>query len=343
MSFTSIIDRFHHISGGHLHPEVIRIHSLAAIVFVLFCSTLAIAETPITSVSSERGKRAAIKPLHSRVLPSHVDPSSTESVDAFAQAAYVWAWPMVYLHNCRDALSRLPAAGRSAGAPVAPPNHLSMLTDVIAAGADLVACPNQDTAYGFALLDLRHEPVVLQIPDFGDRFWLIQIGDQRTEGFADIGRMHGTQSGFTMIVGPNWNGEVPPGIGNVLHSPTQLAYILPRVFVDDTDADRAAVAEVVSGLNVYPLSKYTGQTKRRDWSRTKWYPRVGSNSREQSRWVNPQTFFRSLRTVLDEVPPQHTPRNKKSSDRCSISIKSVKRCRIIGIPSPTAPTSAKTM
>ncbi|MFO1066029.1 MAG: DUF1214 domain-containing protein [Pirellulales bacterium] len=79
---------------------------------------------------------------------------------------------------------------------------------------------------------------------------------------------------------------------------------LPRVFVANSDADRATVAEAVSGLNVYPLSKYTGQTKRRDWSRTKWYPRVGSNTREQSRWVNPETFFKSLRAVLDEVPPQ---------------------------------------
>ena len=231
-------------------------------------------------------------------------PSSTvDDLRRAAQQAYVWGWPLVYVHNCRVALEKVPSPGRSGGMPVAPPNQLSMLTDYISPNQTIVPCPNQDVVYGYGILDLGLEPVVVQVPDFGDRFWVYQLGDHRTDGFAEVGKMYGTQPGLYLIVGPDWNGVKPEGIADVFHCPTRVGYCVPRVFLDDTVGDRQAVQPLVNQIMAYPLSRYDGRMKTTDWSKYRWLPQIGNTSGRGSRWVAPETFFDSLTEVLAEVPP----------------------------------------
>ena len=100
----------------------------------------------------------------------------------------------------------------SGGAPAAPLNRLSMITDYIAPDERLVACPNQDVVYGGGPLALDQSPVVIQVPDFGERFWVYQVVDARTDSFASLGKMYASQPGFYLFVGPDWRGNVPKGI-----------------------------------------------------------------------------------------------------------------------------------
>jgi hypothetical protein len=51
-----------------------------------------------------------------------------------------------------------------------------------------VACPNQDVVYGVGSLALDLSPVVIQVPDFGDRFWVYQIVDLRTDSFVQLAK-----------------------------------------------------------------------------------------------------------------------------------------------------------
>jgi hypothetical protein len=44
---------------------------------------------------------------------------------------------------------------------------------------------------------------VIQVPDFGDRFWVYQIVDLRSDSFVQLGKMYGTTPGFYLLVGPN--------------------------------------------------------------------------------------------------------------------------------------------
>ena len=119
-----------------------------------------------------------------------------------ARDAFFWAWPMVNVYNRRLTFKDLPQAGLMGGiVPVSPPNRLSMLTDYIEPQERLVACPNQDVVYGFGLLALDQSPIVVQVPDFGDRFWVYQVVDLRTDSFADFGKMYGTKPGFYLLVG----------------------------------------------------------------------------------------------------------------------------------------------
>ncbi len=210
---------------------------------------------------------------------------------------------MVNVHNRRVILEKLPAPGLMGGiVPVAPLNQLSMLRDYIDPGERLVACPNQDVVYGFGLLTLEQEPVVVQVPDFGERFWVYQVVDQRTDSFAQLGKLYGTKPGYYLLTGPDWAGTPPAGIAKVFRCKTKLGVIIPRVFMDDTAADRVAIQSAITGIVIYPLSKFTGRNQSKDWSKIPVFPSPAAGE-EETKWVIPESFFDELGTVLQEVPP----------------------------------------
>jgi len=230
------------------------------------------------------------------------EPFPLDEVRRTAHEAYVWGWALVYLHQCRASLERVPAPGRCGGIPVAPLNRLSMLTDIIHPRTAIVPCANQDVIYGFGMFDLADDAVVIQVPDFGDRFWLYQLGDHRTDAFAEVGRMHDTKPGCYLIVGPDWEGDVPAGIEAVFRCPTRYGYCLPRVHVDGSDDDRLAVLPAVNEIAAYPLAEFDGSRRIHDWSKFRWLPNLAG--RGQSReGVSPESFFAALPQVLADVPP----------------------------------------
>ena len=230
------------------------------------------------------------------------DPVGLDELRRTAREAYVWGWPLVYLHQCRAALERVPAPGRCGGIPVAPINRLAMLTDIIRPRTTVVPCANQDVIYGFGMFDLAEDAVVIQIPDFGDRFWLYQLGDHRTDAFARVGRMHGTQPGCYLVVGPDWKGTIPAGIAGVFRCPTRYGYCLPRVHVTGTEEDRQAALLAVNQIVAYPLAEFDGAPQTHDWSRSRWLPNLASRGRHQG-GVSPESFFEVLPEVLAAVPP----------------------------------------
>ena len=225
-----------------------------------------------------------------------------EYVRTVARDTYLWAWPMVNLYNRRLVYSQVPAIGMAGPVPVAPLNHLGMLTDYVVPEERIVACPNQDVVYGIGCVALDLSAVVVQVPDFEDRFWVYQIVDLRTDGFAELGKMYGTAPGFYLLVGPDWDGDVPNGINGVFRSPTNTGFVIPRVFRDDTAEDLAAVQAPVSHIMMYPVDEFDGVMKTMDWTTLPQYPSADGGA-EEVRWVHPETFFEVLHTALDDAPP----------------------------------------
>jgi hypothetical protein len=225
-----------------------------------------------------------------------------EYVATVGRFAYIWGWPLVNNLNRSLGMANAPAPGRLGGiAPVAPPGRISMLTDYIDAGERLVTCPNQDTVYGVGFQHVDTIPVVVQVPDFGNRFFVYQLSDARTNSFGRIGKQYGTKPGFYAIVGPNWKGTIPNGITEVMHAPTDLVAVFPRVFQDDTPEDKAAVQPLISQVVVYPLADFDGKMKTMDWKNTPSYPAPPSTG--ETKWVFPEKFFDQLAVVLKQVPP----------------------------------------
>ncbi len=220
-----------------------------------------------------------------------------------ARDAWFWAWPMVNIYNRRLANTKAPEQGLVGGVlPMSPFNRVTMLSDYIKPEQRAIACPNQDVVYGAGYMALDVSPVVIQVPDFGERFWVYQFSDLRTDSIAGLGAMYGTKPGFYLVVGPNWQGEVPKGIAQVIRARSDAAFIGPRVFQDDTPQDRQAVQEVIQGINVYPLAEYDGTMKRRDWRKLPIFPKRADGTGE-TRWVRPEVFFDQLPLVLDLAPP----------------------------------------
>jgi len=229
---------------------------------------------------------------------------TTAYVQTVARAAYVWGWALVNYANRHAAFSKVPEPGLLGGVVPIAHNAVAMLTNYMSADQRIIACSNQDVVYGIGFFDnLDKEPIVFQVPDFGDRFYVYALWDARTDEFSNIGKQYGTKPGFYMIVGPNWKGETPNGITAVLRSSTTMATAAPRVFMDDTPEDHAAVQPLLSQVVFYPLSRFDGQMKTMDWSKAPHFPAPKSRGPGETQWVNPETFFDELPAVMKSVPP----------------------------------------
>ena len=122
-----------------------------------------------------------------------------------------------------------------------------------------VITPNSDTPYCMGWMDLRDEPVVFTIPEIEkDRFYQVQLIDIYTHNFAYISTVAtGNIPGKYLITGPEWKGELPEGITEVIPSETQflLAIIRTQLFNPE---DLENVKNVQDGYNIQPLSAFLG-------------------------------------------------------------------------------------
>jgi hypothetical protein len=204
--------------------------------------------------------------------------------------------------NRRGAITQAPEPGRLGGVvPVAPRGRIGMLNDYVLPDQSFVACPNQDVAYGAGFFSLDEEPVVIQVPDFGDRFWVYALYDARTDQFGKLGKAYGSEPGFYLLVGPNWDGDVPEGITAVLRSSTELGFAAPRVFLNDTAEDRIAIQPVVNQISAYPLTEFDGEMKIKDWNDVPSFP--APEVEGENKWVMPEPFFDQLPGVMNAVSP----------------------------------------
>ncbi len=271
---------------------------LAALLERLGLRPRLIASSPPAPIKAAR----APGPIATGPAPgSRLTPDFVREIGRFA---YVWAWPLVNVFNRYRTQGWVKTQTWLVGgvAPVAPINRLGMLVDYNDPGQRFITCPSQDLIYGFGILDLGREPVIVQVPDFGKRFFVFQATDQRTDAYADIGSMYGTTPGFYLLVGPDWHGQAPPGVNATFRASTNIGTIIPRVFQDDDPADKAAVQPLLCQIMAYPLSAFDGTMKQKDWADILPLP-WKKLSNEEWRWVYPATFFDVLPKALDACPP----------------------------------------
>jgi hypothetical protein len=146
----------------------------AALVSALAVTTVQAQQVPIPTTATE--------------VPGPA--SGTAMTKAYVQMvgrmAYLWGWALVNSYNRRAAFAYVTSKngnvpGWNGGVlPMAPVSQLSMLNDYIKPEQTFVACPNQDVVYGAGFFALDKDPVVFQVPDFGDRFWVYALYDART-------------------------------------------------------------------------------------------------------------------------------------------------------------------
>ncbi|WJH39386.1 DUF1254 domain-containing protein [Aliirhizobium terrae] len=285
--------------------------SLGATAFAAFAARpvlpLAISTIPLVAASGETIAQTA--PAQGEItMPATGIMMHPGYARTIAQMAYVWGWPIVNMLNRKAKITQAPYPGLLGGIlPAAPRGHVGMLHDYIEPSETFVTCPNQDVVYGLGFFSLDEEPVVAQVPDFGDRFWVYALYDARTDQFGHIGKPYGTRPGHYLLVGPRWNGLKPNGITEIIRCPTSLANAIPRIFQDDTAEDRKAIQSVINQVVFYPLKDFTGEMKAIEWAKVKDIPVPQSSDPDggggETKWVVPEKFFDQFADAVAAADP----------------------------------------
>ena len=120
-----------------------------------------------------------------------------------------------------------------------------------------IVTPNSDTPYSMIWLDLRAEPMVISVPAVPkERYYSVQFIDGNTYNYGYIGsRATGTEPGNYLVVGPDWNGQTPPGIKKVFYSTTPFGLTVIRTQLFNAD-DMAGVQKVQSGYKAQAFSTF---------------------------------------------------------------------------------------
>lgn len=173
-----------------------------------------------------------------------IDPPQAK---ALAQEAYVFAYATVEHDKVLTAI-----------AAKLPFNRLYSEPRLFGPLDNKVVSPNNDTFYSRALLDLRNEPVVLEVPEIDRRYYSFQLVDMRTDNLDYVGtRATGNKAGRYLIAGPDWQGELPAGFSAMIRSASRLVFLLGRTEVKG-EADQKDAAKVLMGYALQPLSKVLG-------------------------------------------------------------------------------------
>ena len=166
--------------------------------------------------------------------------------------AFIYGFP--YIYNAKLRHDWVTQARDPAVVPYAAVNHFWHAARVMDATYRDGGCPNNDTLYSLAWLDLGGEPVILSHPDMADRYFTFELMGFSSDNFDYVGqRTTGSKAGHFAICGPGWHGDLPPGVQATLPAPTPWVLLLGRTLVDG-DADLANVHALQAQYRLTPLS-----------------------------------------------------------------------------------------
>jgi len=140
----------------------------------------------------------------------------------------------------------------------APINQIAFAFGLFTADMDVAevgaTVPMADMLYAQGWLDLSREPMIFDIPDFGDRYFTISLTDMWNLNTGYIGtRATGNQGGRYAVTWKGWKGSLPSGVTPVMASTSRVNFWY-RVFVAGPD-DLTAADSIRRQVRLYPLSQ----------------------------------------------------------------------------------------
>lgn len=175
---------------------------------------------------------------------------SAEEARAIATDAYLYGYPLV----TSEMTKRVSTNVASPSGTRAPLGQYVHLRNYPTPEMKDVTTPNADTLYSVAWVDLSNEPYVVGIPDMKGRYFMLPMLDAWSEVFEVPGsRTTGTGPQTYGLVGPGFKGKLPPGMTEY-RSPTNLVWILGRIYSKGTPEDLAEVHALQDQLTLVPLS-----------------------------------------------------------------------------------------
>ena len=204
-------------------------------------------------------------PAHLSITLSHAELGSFlgigEGLEDFwlATDAYIYGYPLVTMEMTRRVITNVATVEGTHG----PMGQIIKLRQYPDASFRDVTAPNADTLYTTSFFDVGKEPYVLSIPDMKDRYYLMPMLDGWTNVFQVPGkRTTGTGAQTYAITGPGWTGTLPAGVKQY-KSPTNIVWLLGRIYCTGTPEDYAAVHGLQDEFKLVPLSAYGKRIRRR--------------------------------------------------------------------------------
>ncbi len=186
------------------------------------------------------------------IMTTQIDPTlSDDEVAALAEEAYLYACPLLIAYGFFH---------RQVAGPAAPErqalNRFTHFRELASPTLNnTIPWVNTDTLYSAVWLDLRVEPFLLTNPEFEPhRFHDIQANDWYTMCFFTRGtRDVGNSSRTYLIAGPDWKGEKPAFVDEVIVAESWIVKLFVRVVVEN-DGDVAAIHALQDQYRLRPLS-----------------------------------------------------------------------------------------
>ena len=166
--------------------------------------------------------------------------SSSENISALARDAVLYTLPLFEMTRMRAAMCpRRDDSGQFAGD--SPDSTLGWINQLVRGRQLLgprnreVVTPNNDTLYLSAWLDLGDEPLVLEVPDTADRYYVLGLLDFYTNPFESIGTRT-TGNGARRFLLHHGKVALPTDDDlTPIACPTRDVWMIGRILVDGTD------------------------------------------------------------------------------------------------------------
>ncbi|MEZ5565006.1 MAG: DUF1254 domain-containing protein [Gammaproteobacteria bacterium] len=205
-------------------------------------STMATADTKATHATTTSATEA--------------DGLTTAQFKAIGEEGYIYGLPLVMNY----AIMNEYAVDKNTSQYKAPFNQIKNEPRLFTYKDTAVLSPNSDTPYSLAWLDLRAEPVVISVPEVDKgRYYSAQLIDGNVYNVGYIGsRATGNKAGSYAVVGPDWHGETPAGVGKVFHSTTPFMLVVFRTQLFNAK-DMPNVEKIQAGYKIQTLSAFQGK------------------------------------------------------------------------------------
>jgi len=223
---------------------------------------------------------------------------SEDEAFALGVEAYIYGYPLVTMEMTRRVMTNVAEPKGTRG----PMGQFVKMREYPTAAFKDVTAPNADTLYTVAWLDLAKEPYVLSLPDMKGRYFMMPMLSGWTDVFQVPGsRTTGTEAQTYAITGPGWKGTLPKGVTEY-KSPTDMVWILGRIYCTGTPADYKAVHALQDKCKLVPLSHYgkpytppPGQVD----------PKIDMKTpvREQVNRMEAGAYFKLLAALMKDNPP----------------------------------------
>jgi len=231
--------------------------------------------------------RQAVTPI----LTGRMDDWAAEYAYTTGMQAFVYGFPYIYNAQLRHDWVTDPRDPERV--PYAAVNEFWHARRLLDATYRDGGCPNNDTLYSLAWLDLSDGPVVLSHPDMGDRYFTFELVSFTSDNFAYVGqRSTGSGAGDFVLRGPGRQAPIPAGLRTTRHSPTPWALVLGRTLVAGK-ADLPAAHALQDRFRLTPLSRWGKPAAETPQRRDVYAPPTG----------DPLGPWKTLNAMLAENPP----------------------------------------